>query len=76
MKTCNLDRSGVNKRIDSSWRQRFITDVAKAIDDVVSELDHKSIKDIAWMKFHVESMSGNSYTIRLWIPNSVKYKKP
>lgn len=74
MKVCKLDRTGVNKRIDSSWRYKFITDVSAAVDSVVSDLDQKNIQDIAWMKFHVESMSGNSYTIRLWIPNAVKYK--
>ena len=74
MKVCVLDRAGVNKRIDSSWRTKFITDVGEAIDGVVSKLDKKQLKDVAWMKFRYESMSGNSFTIRLWVPNAVKDK--
>ena len=76
MKTCKLDRTTVNKRIDSAWRSRFITDVAEAIDGVVSALPQKHIKDIATIRFGVQSMEGNSFSIRLWIPNEVKYKKP
>lgn len=52
---------------DGAKRRRLATEVGHAVRSVLEQGEHHEVRtDLAWCSLHFCSLSGESFTIRLW----------